>query len=96
MTVNEQRRQLTESHKKAAILHCQMFQGADQHDAHLTSLLALVLAGKVERHNLFLDESATIMRLYPRILAIGLVSLDDPNRFLSTRKDLPEELTQTI
>lgn len=76
---------LTELQSEATILHRQASQRADQHDAHLTSLSALAVAGAEERPDLFLDLAATIQRFYPRIEAIDLVPLDGEGIALSTR-----------
>lgn len=76
---------LAELQSEATILHRQASQRADQHDAHLTSLSALAVAGAEERPDLFLDVAATIQRFYPRIEAIDLVPLDGEGIALSTR-----------
>ncbi|MFZ0100179.1 MAG: ATP-binding protein [Gemmobacter sp.] len=76
---------LAELQSEATILHRQASQRADQHDAHLTSLSALAVAGAEERPDLFLDVAATIQRFYPRIEAIDLVPLDSAGVALSTR-----------
>ncbi|SDB59232.1 His Kinase A (phospho-acceptor) domain-containing protein [Bauldia litoralis] len=60
---------------EAAILHRQASQRADQHDAHLTALSAIAVAGGPGRQDLFLDVGASIQRFYPRIRAIDLVSI---------------------
>ncbi len=48
-------------------------QRADQHDAHLTNLSAVAIAGSSSRADLFLDVTATILRFYPRITAVDLL-----------------------
>ncbi|SFE52543.1 His Kinase A (phospho-acceptor) domain-containing protein [Sulfitobacter brevis] len=58
---------------KSATLHRLASQRADQHDAHLTSLSAIFVAGGVERQDLLLDVAATIMRFYPRITSVNIV-----------------------
>ncbi|MGE0845575.1 MAG: sensor histidine kinase [Flavobacteriaceae bacterium] len=60
---------------EAAILHRQVSQRADQHDAHLTALSAIAVAGGTVRQDLFLEVAATIGRFYPRIVAVDLVPL---------------------
>lgn len=54
------------------------------------------MAGEVERRDLFLDVAATIQRFYPRIVAVDLVPLDRPVRYVTTRPGLPDELAETI
>ena len=51
-------------------------QRAGQHDAHLTALSAIAVAGAGQRNDLFLDVAATISRFYPRIGDVQLVPLD--------------------
>lgn len=61
---------------KSATLHRLASQRADQHDAHLTSLSAIFVAGGVERQDLFLDVATTIMRFYPRIASVNVIPFD--------------------
>ncbi len=61
---------------KSATLHRLASQRADQHDAHLTSLSAIFVAGGVARQDLFLDVAATIMRFYPRIASVNVIPFD--------------------
>jgi signal transduction histidine kinase len=96
MAALERQRLFSELQIEAAILHRLASQRADQHDAHLTSLSALAVAGEAERQDLFLDVAATIQRFYPRIMAVDLVPLDRPNRYTTTRPGLPDELIETI
>jgi signal transduction histidine kinase len=65
-----------ELEQEATLLHRLASQRADQHDAHLTALSAIAVATGGERHDLFLDVAATIMRFYPRIDEVQLVPLD--------------------
>ncbi len=60
---------------ESAILHRIVSQRVVQHDAHLTSLSALALAGENPEPDLFLQISRAIQNFYPRITAIDLVSL---------------------
>jgi hypothetical protein len=57
---------------KSETLHRLASQRADQHDAHLTSLSAIFVAGGVERQDLLLDVAATIRRFYPRITSVNV------------------------
>ncbi|AVO39697.1 two-component sensor histidine kinase [Pukyongiella litopenaei] len=92
----ERQRLFTELQTEAAILHRLASQRADQHDAHLTSLSALAVAGEAERQDLFLDVAATIRRFYPRIIAVDLVPLGTPSGYLTTRPGLPPDLAEMI
>lgn len=65
-------------------LHAVASQRADQHDAHLTALSAIAVAGTEERPDLFREVAAAIMRFYPRIIGISLVPLDGEGRVLET------------
>ncbi|MDK3075834.1 ATP-binding protein [Sedimentitalea sp. JM2-8] len=96
MAALERQRLFSELQTKAEILHRLASQRADQHDAHLTSLSALATAGEAERRDLFLDVAATIMRFYPRIVAIDLVPLDRLGRYVTTRPGLSNELADII
>jgi signal transduction histidine kinase len=66
----------SEMEQDATLLHRLASQRADQHDAHLTALSAIAVAANGERHDLFLDVAASIMRFYPRIDEVQLVPLD--------------------
>ncbi|NOX42018.1 MAG: HAMP domain-containing histidine kinase [Alphaproteobacteria bacterium] len=68
----------------SATLHRLASQRADQHDAHLTSLSAILVAGGAERRDLFLDVAATIMRFYPRIISVNVVPLDPSEMGIQT------------
>ncbi|MEY8097671.1 sensor histidine kinase [Falsihalocynthiibacter sp. S25ZX9] len=72
----ERQRLVRELTVKSATLHRLASQRADQHDAHLTSLSAIFVAGGAERQDLFLDVTATIKRFYPRILSVDVVPFD--------------------
>ena len=78
---------------EATILHRLVSQRVDQHDAHMTALSALASADGGNRPDLFLQVAATIIRFYPRIVAVDLVDLAAPKDFLSTRPGLsPEQI----
>jgi signal transduction histidine kinase len=57
-------------------LHAVASQRVDQHDAHLTALSAIAVAGVEQRPDLFREVAGAIMRFYPRIIGISLVPLD--------------------
>lgn len=57
-------------------LHAVASQRVDQHDAHLTALSAIAVAGAEPRPDLFREVAGAIMRFYPRIIGISLVPLD--------------------
>ena len=57
-------------------LHAVASQRVDQHDAHLTALSAVAVAGAEQRPDLFREVAGAIMRFYPRIIGISLVSLN--------------------
>ncbi|WP_291727433.1 ATP-binding protein [Leisingera sp. F5] len=57
-------------------LHAVASQRVDQHDAHLTALSAVAVAGAEQRPDLFREVAGAIMRFYPRIIGISLVPLD--------------------
>lgn len=87
---------LDELQTEASILHRLASQRADQHDAHLTSLSALAVAAQDGRQDLFLDVAATVLRFYPRIEAIDLVSLLDAGDHLTSRTGLPDGVATLI
>ena len=70
---------------KSATLHRLASQRADQHDAHLTSLSAIFVAGGVERQDLLLDVAATIRRFYPRITSVAVVPYDTSQPSIETQ-----------
>lgn len=76
---------------QSAILHRLASQRADQHDAHLTSLSAIFVAGGFERKDLFLDVAATITRFYPRITSVHVVPFEPDRTGISSTPDLSEE-----
>ena len=71
-------------------------QRADQHDAHLTSLSAIATAGSALRRDLFLEVAGTIMRFYPRIAAVNLVSLVDGQLIISTNDQQNSALAEQM
>lgn len=87
---------VAELQTEAGILHRLASQRADQHDAHMTSLSALAVAGAAERPDLFLDVAATILRFYPRIEAVDLVPMDRAGAYLGTRAGMSDQLAETI
>ena len=94
--VIERQKLLKELQTEASILHRLASQRADQHDAHLTSLSALAVAGEDGRQDLFLDVAATIRRFYPRIEVVDLISLADGVGYLSSRSDLSDDMISLI
>ncbi len=92
----ERQRLLEELQIEARTLHRLASQRADQHDAHLTSLSALAVATEDGRQDLFRDVVATIMRFYPRIEAVDLVSLNGEAGYLSSRSGLPNNMVALI
>lgn len=73
---------------QSAILHRLASQRADQHDAHLTSLSAIFVAGGGQRTDLFLDVAATIIRFYPRISSVHVVPFDPDQKGISSAANL--------
>lgn len=57
-------------------LHVLASQRVDQHDAHLTALSAIAVAGEGGRPDLFREVAGAIMRFYPRVTGVRLVPLD--------------------
>lgn len=68
--------QVRELERESARLHRFASQQVGQHDAHLTALSAIAVAGAGQRPDLFLDVAATISRFYPRIDEVQLVPLE--------------------
>ncbi|WP_298557990.1 ATP-binding protein [uncultured Aliiroseovarius sp.] len=68
--------QLTQQEAESRELHRLASLRVSQHDAHLTALSAIAVAGAGQRPDLFLDVAATILKFYPRIEEVQLVSLD--------------------
>lgn len=77
IAVFEWRTRITELSLESARLHAIASQRADQHDAHLTALSAVAVAGADQRPDLFREVAGAIMRFYPRITRILLVPLDE-------------------
>jgi len=73
LAASERQRLVGEFNTKSTILHRLASQRADQHDAHLTSLSAIFVAGGTVRQDLLLDVAATIMRFYPRIRSVNVI-----------------------
>ncbi|MCZ4282939.1 ATP-binding protein [Kiloniella laminariae] len=70
-------------------------QRADQHDAHLTNLSALVNTGEIPPLAQMVEVAQTVQKFYPRILAIDVISLnpDSPLWIMTTRpRDQTTEL----
>jgi signal transduction histidine kinase len=81
---------------KSETLHRLASQRADQHDAHLTSLSAILVAGGVERQDLLLDVAATIMRFYPRISSVNVVPYDQSQPMIETPPGLTIEAMERV
>lgn len=92
----ERSRLASEFDTEATILHRLLSQRADQHDAHLTALSALASADSGNQPDLFREVAATIIRFYPRIVAIDLVPLAAPGDVLTTRPGLSDEQIETL
>lgn len=91
----ERNRLLDAFSAQVAILHRQLSQRVDQHDAHLTALSAVATTDEANRSDVFREVADTIVRFYPRITAVDLVPLND-GRTLSTRADAGADLKQAI
>jgi len=76
VVANERWQLLSELAAESRALHSVASQRAGQHDAHLTALSAVAVAGGESRFDLFLEVAGTIHRFYPRIGAIDLVPLN--------------------
>ena len=72
----ERRARLDDLTAQSERLHAVASQRVDQHDAHLTALSAIAVAGADPRPDLFREVAGAIMRFYPRIVGIALVPLD--------------------
>lgn len=77
IAVSERNTQLDILTGESARLHAVASQRVDQHDAHLTALSAIAVAGAEQRPDLFRDVADAIIRFYPRIIRVSLVPLDD-------------------
>lgn len=73
---------LTDLTAESDRLHAVASQRVDQHDAHLTALSAIAVAGAEQRPDLFREVAGAIMRFYPRIIGISLVPLDGEDGIL--------------
>lgn len=87
----ERQRLVGEFTTKSATLHRLASQRADQHDAHLTSLSAIFVAGGTVRQDLLLDVTATIMRFYPRISSVNVIPIDPSETIIQTLPGLSDE-----
>lgn len=76
---------------KSATLHRLASQRADQHDAHLTSLSAIFIAGGSARQDLLLDVATTIMRFYPRISSVNVIPFSPSDPVIQTLPGLASE-----
>lgn len=76
---------------KSANLHRLTSQRADQHDAHLTSLSAIFVAGGIARQDLLLNVAATITRFYPRITSVNVIPFDGTEPIVQTSSDMSGE-----
>ena len=81
---------------RSQTLHRLASQRADQHDAHLTSLSAIFVAGGVARQDLLLDVAATIQRFYPRITSVSVVPFDPSQPVIETRPGLSVEARERV
>ncbi|MBX9758970.1 MAG: hypothetical protein K2Y29_09355 [Beijerinckiaceae bacterium] len=78
----------------ARTLHRILSQRADQHDAHLTSLAAL-LASPDESFKTLRAVSDAVMRFYPRIKAIEVVTVGSRPNVIFTTRSSESTLTNT-
>lgn len=69
---------------KSALLHRLASQRADQHDAHLTPLSAIFVAGRTGWQDLGLDVAATIMRFNSPNRAVNVIPLDPSQTIIQT------------
>jgi signal transduction histidine kinase len=91
LALTERQNLVRELNANSATLHRLASQRADQHDAHLTSLSAIFVAGGIEREDLFLDVAATIMRFYPRITSVNVIPFDPKDPVIQTLPGLAGE-----
>ena len=91
LAVIERQSLVRELTTKSATLHRLASQRADQHDAHLTSLSAIFVAGGVARQDLLLEVAATIMRFYPRIASVNVIPFDPSDPVIQTLPGLAGE-----
>ncbi|TDT74265.1 phospho-acceptor domain-containing protein [Litoreibacter halocynthiae] len=81
---------------KSATLHRLASQRADQHDAHLTSLSAIFVAGGIERQDLLLDVAATITRFYPRVTSVNVVPYNQSQPTIETPPGLSTRARELV
>ncbi len=74
--IMERQRLVRELTVKSEGLHRLASQRADQHDAHLTALSAILVASEEARQDLLIEVAATITRFYPRIVSVNALSLE--------------------
>ncbi|UWQ13833.1 HAMP domain-containing histidine kinase [Aliiroseovarius sp. M344] len=92
----ERQNLLRELTVKSETLHRLASQRADQHDAHLTSLSAIFVAGGVAREDLLLDVAATIKRFYPRIVSLNVVPYDPSQPVIETQPGLSTQTRERV
>lgn len=80
----------------SATLHRLASQRADQHDAHLTSLSAILVVGGPARQDLLLDVAGTILRFYPRIRSMNAIPLDAALASIETRPVLTDAVADSV
>jgi C4-dicarboxylate-specific signal transduction histidine kinase len=76
ISVLEWRARLAELSDQSTRLHAEASQRVNQHDAHLTALSAIAVAGAQQRPDLFQEVAGAVMRFYPRITGVFLVPID--------------------
>jgi signal transduction histidine kinase len=92
----ERQNLVREMRVKSETLHRLASQRADQHDAHLTSLSAIFLAGGVVRQEVLLDVAATIRRFYPRITSVNIVPYDSSQPVIETQPGLSAQARERV
>lgn len=73
--VSERASRLSTLTAESTRLHGVASQRVDQHDAHLTALSAIAVAGADSRPDLFREVAGAIIRFYPRVIGVLLVPL---------------------
>lgn len=91
----ERSRLLAEFSDQVAVLHRQLSQRVDQHDAHLTALSAVAMTQGDSGSEVFSQVAETIVRFYPRITAVDLVPLSG-GQALTTRQTAGKDRNQAI
>ncbi|CUX10212.1 sensor histidine kinase [Agrobacterium genomosp. 13] len=86
---------LGELERQSDALQAEASRRADQHDAHVTALSAVVQAEQGANHSLLLEVAAPILQFYPRIDEVQLVSLNGESPAIGTRP-LEDELATAI